>query len=200
MPNESLIELQPRYKTEYISENRTVLITDREGWITGDSDQGLWIYQARTLSRYRWLVNGKPPQLSAFSPVNQNSSIGYYIAAPRNWKQTETKDSNPAQQSIELRVGRAVGDGLHEDVWLTNHTQINTVVDLALEIAPDFESPAICAVAKTLQAKSDENGGALARKDGNCTSITRHGTGINIRAIRESLISIAESACVLNAN
>jgi glycogen debranching enzyme len=141
MPNESLIELQPRSNTEYISENRTVLITDREGWITGDSDQGLWIYEARTLSHYRWTIDGKPPQLSAFSPVNQNSSIGYYIATPKNWKQTETKDSNPAQRSIELRVGRAVGDGLHEDVWLTNHTQIKTVVDLALEIASDFESP-----------------------------------------------------------
>jgi glycogen debranching enzyme len=141
MPNESLIDLQPRSNTEYISQNRTVLITDREGWITGDSDQGLWIYEARTLSHYRWTINGKPPQLSAFSPVNQNSSIGYYIATPKNWKQTETKDSNPAQQSIELRVGRAVGDGLHEDVWLTNHTQIKTVVDLALEIASNFESP-----------------------------------------------------------
>jgi glycogen debranching enzyme len=141
MPNECLIELQPRSNTEYISQNRTVLTTDREGWITGDSDQGLWICQARTLSRYRWTVNGKPPQLSAFSSVNQNSSAGYYIAPPQNWKQTETKDSNPAQQSIELRIVRGVGDGLHEDVWLTNHTQIKTVVDLTLEVDSDFASP-----------------------------------------------------------
>ncbi|HEU5232504.1 MAG TPA: glycogen debranching N-terminal domain-containing protein, partial [Terriglobales bacterium] len=89
-PDCSLIELQPRSDSEYISHSRTVLTTDPGGWVTGHSDQGLWIYQSRALSRLLWKVNGEQPQLSAFSLVNQNSSLGYYIAAPKNWKETPT--------------------------------------------------------------------------------------------------------------
>ena len=97
-PDCSLIELQPRSDSEYISHSRTVLITDPEGWVTGHSDQGLWIYQSRALSQLLWKVNGKQPQLSAFSLVNQNSSLGYYITAPKNWKDAPTKESDAAQQ------------------------------------------------------------------------------------------------------
>lgn len=137
----SLIQLQPRGTSEYISQDRSVMWTDREGWAVDNPHHGLWIFQARALSRYRWLINGKPPHFSAFSQLTSNSSLGYYIAAPRNYRQTETHDSNPAQQSIELRVARKLGDGMHEDVYLTNHTQIDTVVELTLEVASDFGSP-----------------------------------------------------------
>ena len=140
-PDCSLIELQPRSDSEYTSHSRTVLITGPEGWVTGHSDQGLWIYQSRALSRLLWMVNGKQPQLSAFSLVNQNSSLGYYITAPKNWKQTPTKERDAAQQSIELRIARTIGDVVHEEVSVTNFTQISTVVDLALEVASDFASP-----------------------------------------------------------
>src|SRR5205814_6747416 len=47
----SLIELQSRSDSEYISHSRTVLITDRKGWVSGNSDQGLWIYKGAPLSR-----------------------------------------------------------------------------------------------------------------------------------------------------
>ncbi len=137
----SLIELQPRPDSEYISHSRTILITDREGWVTGHSDQGLWIHQSRAISRLLWKLNGKQPQLSAFSLVNQNSSLGYYIAAPKNWKETGAKEPDAAQQSIELRVARTIGDAAHEEIAITNFTQIATVVDLTLEVASDFASP-----------------------------------------------------------
>ena len=140
-PDCSLIELQPRSDSAYISHSRTVLITDPEGWMTGHSDQGLWIYQSRALSNLLWEVNGKQPQLSAFSLINQNSSLGYYITAPKNWKQTPTKESDAAQQSIELRIARTIGDVVREEVSITNFTQISTVVDLTLEVASDFASP-----------------------------------------------------------
>jgi glycogen debranching enzyme len=137
----TLIELQPRQDTEYVSQSRTVVVTDRRGFISRDSHQGLWFYQSRTLSQYRWTINGKEPQLSAFSPVTENSSLGYYIAAPKNWKETATQESDPAQQSIELRIFRAIGDGMREEITLTNHTQIDTQVALALEVEADFISP-----------------------------------------------------------
>ena len=86
-------------------------------------------------------MNGKQPKLSAFSLVHESSSIGYYIAVPGNWKRTGAKQADAAQQSIELRITHTVGDGLREDICVTNHTQILTQVDLALEIASDFIGP-----------------------------------------------------------
>lgn len=136
MHESSLIELQPRSDTEYISQSRTVMVTGPEGFVASSSHQGLWIYQARALSKYCWTINGKQPQLSAFSPVTENSSVGYYIVAPK-----DSKDPDPAQQSIELRLARSVGDGMREEVWLTNHTQISTSINLALDVESDFISP-----------------------------------------------------------
>lgn len=141
MPVPTLIELQPRSDTECITQNRTVMITGREGFVSPTSHQGLWIWQARALSKYVWMINGRQPELSAFSPVSENSSIAYYIATPRNWKKTGAKEANPAQQSIELQVSRTVGNGMDEKLLVTNYTQITTAVDLALELSSDFISP-----------------------------------------------------------
>ena len=57
----SLIQLQPRHATNETSQGRVVLVASREGTIAdGEPDQGLWVYQTRMLSRYRWLMEGQP--------------------------------------------------------------------------------------------------------------------------------------------
>jgi len=103
-----------------------------------NSDQGLFVYQTRVLSRYRWLMNGKEPSLSVQSAAQQHSWLAYYFQAPPNCKQTPTKDCNPLQQTIELKVSRVVGEGMHEDLEVTNHTQIATSIKLSLEADADF--------------------------------------------------------------
>jgi glycogen debranching enzyme len=117
------------------------MITGRDGFVSPASHQGLWIWQARALSRYVWMINRKQPLLSAFSLVTENSSTAYYIASPRNWKRTGAKEANPAQQSIELQISRTVGYGMDEELCLTNHTQIATSVELSLKLGSDFISP-----------------------------------------------------------
>lgn len=140
-PHTSLIQIRPRHGEVTISRGRTVLATSREGTIDPKQPrQGLWIYETRVLSKYRWLMDGHQPALSASSPVQQHTWLGYYFAAPRNCKQTDTHDCDPLQQTVELRVSRAVGEGLHEDVEVTNHTQITTSLRLTLEIDASFES------------------------------------------------------------
>lgn len=114
---------------------------DLQGTITSSSPrQGLFVYQTRMLSQYRWKLNGHEPQLSCQSPAQQHSWLAYYFDAPRNCKQTPTGECNPLQQTLELRIARAVGEGMHEDVELTNHTQIATSVTLELEADADFAS------------------------------------------------------------
>src|SRR5438067_2382555 len=116
----TLIEIQPQPETVCISQGRTVVITGLDGFVSQDSHQGLWIYQSRALSKYRWTIDDRPPQLSAFSAVHENSSIAYYISAPTNWKKTGAKTPDPAQQAIELRVTRRPGNGMQEDVFVIN--------------------------------------------------------------------------------
>lgn len=86
-------------------------------------------------------MNGSEPEFSCGSEMEQHSWMGYYIQAPKNWKETPAKEDNPLQQTIELRLKRVVGEGMREEVRLTNHTQIATRVRLELEFKPEFLAP-----------------------------------------------------------
>lgn len=118
-----------------------MLVTGDDGFVSGNGEQGVWCFQTRMLSRYRWLVNGKPPTISTFSAVEQHRWLGYYLALPTNWRDTETQEHDPAQQTIELKLMRVAGNGFLEEVELTNHTQIETTVELELEVDADFADP-----------------------------------------------------------
>ncbi|HEX5413271.1 MAG TPA: glycogen debranching N-terminal domain-containing protein [Terriglobia bacterium] len=128
------IRLRPRRDTLHVSRGRTVFACGSDGSIRPDrAREGLFVYQTRTLSRYRWCIDGEQPQLSEQSAVEQHSWLGYYFQAP-----PECKSANPLQETIELRISRVVGEGMHEDVDVTNHTQKSTSFTLTLEADADF--------------------------------------------------------------
>lgn len=130
-----LIRLRPRSDTLYISHNHTVLMTNREGFIAEPKSHGLFADETRMLSEYRWLIDGHQPQMVALSAVEQHSSLGYYIhGAPDTFGDSDA----PAQHSIELRISRAVGLGVHEDIDVTNFTQKFQPVRLELSADADF--------------------------------------------------------------
>ena len=137
----SRIRLRPRHDVVHISRGRTVLGMDLEGRISPDgAGQGLFVYQARVLSGYRWTVNGAEWKVSAQSPVEQHSWLAYYYTAPPDCEQTPAGECDPLQETVELRIARVVGEGMHEDVEVTNHTQVPTAITLALEVDADFVS------------------------------------------------------------
>jgi len=112
---------------------------DMQGTINASSArQGLYVYQTRMLSQYCWRVEGCPPALSVQSPVEQHSWLAYYFLAPPNCKETPASLCNPLEETIELRISRVVGEGMHEDVEITNHTQLKTSISVALEADQDF--------------------------------------------------------------
>jgi len=117
------------------------MATSPDGFVFKHKEHGLWVYQSRMLSRYRWLVNGKPPVMSANSNLHQQSWLGYYVASPANVKDTGLDETDPAQQTIELRLSRQVGPGLHEDVDVTNFSRFSTTIRLELEVESDFADP-----------------------------------------------------------
>src|SRR5512146_3165038 len=73
-PDEWLVRLRPRDSITYVTQSRTVLGIGRDGFITDPGEQqGLWVYQTRMLSRYRWLLDGKPLLSVSNSNVQQHS-------------------------------------------------------------------------------------------------------------------------------
>lgn len=136
-----LVKLVPRPDTVQVSRGRTVLVSALNGEVGSDERlEGLYVYETRVLSRYAWRMNGERPELSCGSNIDQFSWLGYYIQAPENCKDTPTGECEPLQETIELRLTRSVGEGMHEDVYLANHTQISTSVELVLEFEHQFVS------------------------------------------------------------
>ncbi|MBV9086255.1 MAG: amylo-alpha-1,6-glucosidase, partial [Acidobacteriaceae bacterium] len=136
-----LVRLHPREDSFEVSQGRTVLSTNLNGFIVPGTAAGLFVHQTRMLSCYRWLIDGKEPLAVALSNVEQHSWMGYYIQLP-HVDELQDRGSGEmigaSERSLELRISRFVGDGLHEDVDLTNYTQQPVEFELQLEIDADF--------------------------------------------------------------
>jgi len=138
-----LSRLRPRSDTLHVSRGRTVLATGLDGFVAPGSPHGLFVHQTRLLSRHRLLIDGEPPTPVALSGVEQHSWLGYYIALPPGIgaitaDQGSGQVSPASQQTLEVRLSRHVGEGLHEDVDLTNFSLEATSFALSIEIEADF--------------------------------------------------------------
>src|ERR671925_13864 len=91
-----LIRLRPRDNTLYVSQGRTVLATERDGFIHDGPEHGLFVHETRLLSKYLYLVDGQKPTPVALSNVEQHSWLGYYITLPPAIK-TGEPDSGSGQ-------------------------------------------------------------------------------------------------------
>jgi hypothetical protein len=120
-----------------------VLATGRDGFVKCGAQHGLYAYQTRLLSRYRFLVEGEEPHPAALSNIEQNSWLGYYIALapgvdPGPPDQGSGLMRPETEQSLELRVSRYVGAGVHEDLDLTNFTPQPISFRFEVEAEADF--------------------------------------------------------------
>ncbi len=137
-----LVRLRPRPDVLYTGQSRTIMATALDGQITGTLDTGLFAYETRVLSRYCYLIEGKPPIPVALSNYEQHNWLGYYIEVPRGAPQMVDAGSGhmeqASEQTLELRVSRQVGPGVHEDLDFTNFSQVDTRFRFALEVDADF--------------------------------------------------------------
>jgi glycogen debranching enzyme len=118
------------------------MATSPDGFVFKHPEHGLWVYQSRMLSRYRWLMNGQPPLMVSNSNIEQNTWLGYYITSAQALnKQSKADETKAAQQSIEMRLSRQVTGGFHEDVDITNFTQSSVATWIELEVESDFADP-----------------------------------------------------------
>ena len=138
-----LVRINAQPDTIYVSHGRTVLATRRDGSLSGEAGHGLFVHETRLLSRYRYLVNGKPPSPNTLSNVDQHSWLGYYVFWPPGVKRPPRDRGSGqvpdiAQQTAELRVSRFAGEGVHEDLDITNYSRRAISFDLTIEIESDF--------------------------------------------------------------
>jgi hypothetical protein len=142
----SLAKISPRPRTIYCSQGRAVLATDLDGLIVDFPQHGLFFGETRVLSRYRYFVDGKAPQTVAVSNVEQHSWLGYYISPPPGLKWKEDTGSGEmeaaSEETIELKVSRTVGLGVHEDIDFTNFTQQPSRLVFEIELDSDFADQA----------------------------------------------------------
>lgn len=141
-----LAQVRPRDRVFYVSSSRTVLATARDGFIHGQGEEGLYVFQTRLLSLYRYTIDGKAPQPAGISNVEEHSQIAYYVVESPTADQEMMRGAlgpggRAATEAIELRLARFAGDGLQEEVALTNHTQKAAELRLELEIDADFADP-----------------------------------------------------------
>lgn len=137
-----LVRLRARPETLYLSRGRTVLATGRDGFISDGSGHGLFVHETRLLSRHTIRIDGLVPLTNALSNVEQHSWLGYYLLPVSGVRAQDDRGSGQVQQasqhSLEIRISRVVGEGLHEDVDITNFSQQPTRFALDIEVSADF--------------------------------------------------------------
>ncbi|MBV8774003.1 MAG: amylo-alpha-1,6-glucosidase, partial [Deltaproteobacteria bacterium] len=118
------------------------MVTGLDGFVHHDSEQGLFVHETRLLSQYRYLLNDEAFYPVALSNVEQHSWVGYYIQVPPEMKHGRSGGSGEvpkkSQHTVELIVHRQVGEGLHEQLFVTNFNQTCTSFRLRLNTGADF--------------------------------------------------------------
>jgi len=134
-----LVHLRVRDDARFVGHGDTVLAMQRDGWIGGGADQGLFVHETRLLSLYRCTIGRRAPLPVVVSNVRQDSWLGYYIVpVPGSEQDEQTFAQKAAQDALELRVSRIVGEGMHEDLDIANYSQQPAKFRLAFEIDADF--------------------------------------------------------------
>jgi N-terminal domain of (some) glycogen debranching enzymes len=116
-----------------ISYGSSFMVTDLNGEIAAESEQGVFAGDTRFLSYYALFANGEPWVRLSSSTI---SSFGarIYLTNP----QITTEAGEIREGTLALTVSRAVGEGIHEDLDLTNYGLHPVRFMLEVAIRSDF--------------------------------------------------------------
>src|SRR2546422_9184228 len=100
-----------------INQGSTFMVTELNGEIGTGTEQGLFASDTRFLSYYEIAANGEPWLRLTSSPIAYHSARIYLTNAA-----LETEDGTVAEGALSLVIGRSVGEGVHEDLDVTNYS------------------------------------------------------------------------------
>jgi glycogen debranching enzyme len=162
-----------------ILDGSTFVVSDRRGDIDAGPDQphGLFFKDTRFLSRWVLTLEGRPLE------VLSTDDVDYFSAQFFLYPPTGTIYKNPDLSVIRQRT---VGDGIHEDVLLLNHSA--EPVEVGLNVAAEADFADLFEVKDALKKK-----GELYRevRDGSLVLGYRRDD-----FVRETVISSAEKATI----
>ena len=116
-----------------INHGSTFMVTDLSGEIEPRSEQGVFFRDTRFVSSYRIFANGQPwLLLSSGTPTHYLARIQLVNPA------FKTEGADVVQGTLALVVSRAVGDGIHEDLDVTNFGERPVRFNLELALRSDF--------------------------------------------------------------
>jgi glycogen debranching enzyme len=152
-----LVRIHPHRQNFHISRGRTVFQVGMDGLVAAGTIDGLFVSKTRLLSVHQYLMDGRPPRVNVAGNIKQHSWLGYYISSPPPVRGSD-QDTNAghlqdvSENTIELRVSRFAGEGMHEDLVLTNFSQRPTKFHFEIELDADFADQ------EELQGQRQQNG------------------------------------------
>lgn len=165
-----------------ISNGFTVLSTEPDGQIAGDTEKGLYFRDTRLISSYSIMVNGARWELLNSAAVIYFASRLFLTNPP-----FEDEAGEVLRHAISLEVGRSVADGMHEDFDLTNHSSRCINLKLELKINSDFAD--IMEVKKGSRARRGSAESEWSSDDGRLTTTFTNGSfrrGLIVRTLNAS--------------
>ncbi len=121
-----------------ISQGRTFMVTDEQGEISPNGDQGVYALDTRFISLYRLYINRMPWKLVNSSQVSFYASRIYLTNNP-----VETEEGEILGHALNLTLNRMVGEGVHEEFEIVSYAThpIRFVLEIAMhsDFADIFE-------------------------------------------------------------
>ena len=127
------VEIHVGRPTITINQGSMFMVTDQRGEIDPESEQGVFADDTRFVSFLQIYLNGARWQLLSSSAVSYYASR-YYFTNPA----VATEQGDIRRQVLGLRITRAIGDGIHEDLDITNYALYPVRFILEVGIRADF--------------------------------------------------------------
>ncbi len=116
-----------------INQGNTFMVTDLNGEIAADSELGVFADDTRFVSYYAIFANGYPwVRLTSATPMYYAARI--YFTNPK----FVTEQGDVPAGTLSLIISRTIGEGIHEDLDLTNYGRAPIQFNLEVALRSDF--------------------------------------------------------------
>jgi glycogen debranching enzyme len=116
-----------------INNGATFMVNGLAGGIEADTDQGVFADDTRFVSYYAISANGVPWQRLT-SAVTAYYAARFYLTN----QPLATEDGNVPAGTLSLVISRTIGEGVHEDLDVTNHGLATVRFNLEIALRADF--------------------------------------------------------------